>query len=117
VEQKPQDDIAQDDYWPRHRWLKRGTASAEAPDAGEDRIFGKGAPLHLVNVTINETIDGRSQVEQRDRKGIGMAIGPAALSAGVAHHLLMPSNAESTLHVFPANRASGSFRVFGDDRV
>jgi hypothetical protein len=50
--------------------------------------YKKVAPLHLVNVTINETVSGKSQIEQRDRKGLAMALGPAALSAGVTSHLL-----------------------------
>ena len=45
-----------------------------------------GGPLHLINVTLNETVGGRSQVEDRDRKGLAMAIGPAGLSIGVTHH-------------------------------
>jgi len=45
-----------------------------------------GGPLHLVNVTVNETVEGRSQVEQRDRKGTSLAFGPVGLSLGVAHH-------------------------------
>ena len=28
-----------------------------------------GGPLHVINVTLNETVGGRSQVEDRDRKG------------------------------------------------
>ncbi len=54
----------------------------------------KGAPIHLINVTINETIDGRSQIQQQDRKGIGMALGPCGMSAGVRHHLLLPFGAD-----------------------
>jgi hypothetical protein len=45
-----------------------------------------GGPLPIINVTLNETIAGRSQVEQRDRKGMNMAIGPAGVSVGVRHH-------------------------------
>jgi len=45
-----------------------------------------GGPVHLINVTVNETIDGRSQVEQRDRKGTSLAIGPGGLSVGLRHH-------------------------------
>ncbi|MCE9601435.1 MAG: hypothetical protein K8S21_04365 [Gemmatimonadetes bacterium] len=45
-----------------------------------------GGPIHLINVCINETVDGRSQLQQRDRKGLGMAIGPAGVSVGVRHH-------------------------------
>lgn len=48
-----------------------------------------GAPLHLINVTINETIDGQSQVQQQDRKGLGMALGPGGISAGVKHHMIL----------------------------
>ena len=45
-----------------------------------------GGPLHLINVTINETLDGQSGLQNLDRKGIGMAFGPAGLSVGVNHH-------------------------------
>ena len=47
-----------------------------------------GGPLHLLNVTVNETVGGESQIEYRDRKGLGMAVGPAGLSVGVRHHAL-----------------------------
>ncbi len=47
------------------------------------------APLHLINVTINETVDGRSQVQQQDRKGTGLAIGPCGMSAGIEHHAVI----------------------------
>jgi hypothetical protein len=50
---------------------------------------GNATPLHLINVTINETVDGRSQVQQRDRKGVGMALGPCGLSVGVKHHAVV----------------------------
>lgn len=43
-------------------------------------------PIHLINVTINETIDGRTQTQQRDRKGITMAVGPAGVSVSRTHH-------------------------------
>jgi len=47
-----------------------------------------GGPLHLVNVTLNETVSGESQVEQRDRKGLGMAVGPFGVSVGRRSHAL-----------------------------
>ncbi len=53
------------------------------------RWYAKGAPIHLINVTINETMDGRSQVQQQDRKGTGMALGPAGISVGVQHHAVV----------------------------
>jgi hypothetical protein len=46
-----------------------------------------GGPLHLVNVTVNETVFGASQLAQRDRKGLPMAIGPMGLSVD-RHHAL-----------------------------
>ncbi len=71
----PCDDISQARYWP-------------PPTDTKNNCCLKGAPLHLVNVTINETLDARSQVQQQDRKGIGMAIGQAGISAGVRHHVV-----------------------------
>lgn len=47
-----------------------------------------GGPLHLINVTLNETVSGLSQLEHRDRQGIPLAIGPCGLSAGVRSHAL-----------------------------
>ncbi|HEV7733577.1 MAG TPA: hypothetical protein VGR62_15530 [Candidatus Binatia bacterium] len=69
-----------------------GSRRISDPIPGDDiafanyRPFDMGGPLHLINVTINETVDGETQAEYRDRKGIGMAVGPAGLSAGVRHH-------------------------------
>jgi hypothetical protein len=56
------------------------------------QLFGKGTPLHLINCTINETIEGRSQVEQNDRKGVPLAVGPCGMSAGVRHHVVRDVN-------------------------
>lgn len=56
------------------------------PDCWTRAAYGKGAPLHLINVTINETASARAKTTLRDRKGIGMAIGPGGISAGVRHH-------------------------------
>src|SRR5208283_50461 len=93
------DDIAQEDYW-----RPKGNA-----------FWKKGAPLHLINVTVNETIDGRSQTEQRDRKGVGMAIGPAGFSLGVQHHVVIkpppPPEGQPQPHkIYPEEK--DGFRVF-----
>jgi hypothetical protein len=50
------------------------------------RPWKHGGPLHLLNVTLNETTNGSSQIEQRDRRGLGMAFGPGGISVGVQHH-------------------------------
>jgi len=103
------DDVSQEGYWPRHRWLKP-KASRTSIEEAEKEFFGKGAP------TINETLDAQSQVEQHDRKGIGMAVGPAAISVGVFDHLvLVGSRSESPLEtpfrVYP-DADSGAYRIF-----
>ncbi|MGO9453253.1 MAG: hypothetical protein ACLQDV_19745 [Candidatus Binataceae bacterium] len=93
------DDITQEEYW---RPEKAG-------------FWTKGAPLHLVNVTINETVDGSSQTEQRDRKGVGMAIGPAGFSVGVQHHVVFtnaqqaPGTEFAPVEIYPK---PGVFSVF-----
>ena len=37
------------------------------------------APLHLINVTMNQTVDPAEQLVQRDRKGKPISVGPAGL--------------------------------------
>ncbi len=45
-----------------------------------------GGPLHLINVTFNETISSKSNLENRDRQGMAFTVGPAGLSAGRQYH-------------------------------
>ncbi len=40
------------------------------------------APLHLINVTLNQTVASGSQLVQRDRKGMNVAIGPYGFAIG-----------------------------------
>jgi hypothetical protein len=47
-----------------------------------------GGPLHLINVTVDETVDPKSAIIQEDRKGMGMAVGPCGISVGLRHHSL-----------------------------
>lgn len=100
----PGDDISLDRYWP-------------PPSAGESERC-TWTPLHLVNVTVNETYDGKSQVQQQDRHGTGMAVGPAGISLGVRHHVVGPFGAETMppeVTVYPAGE--DDFRVFQYPRV
>jgi len=48
----------------------------------------KGGPLHILNATVNETISGRSNLEQKDRHGFSMALGPAGITTGRVAHAL-----------------------------
>ncbi|HEV8531499.1 MAG TPA: hypothetical protein VGT00_08795 [Methylomirabilota bacterium] len=79
---------------------------------GADKV----PPLHLINVTINETVDGKSQIEQRDRKGIGLAIGPRSFSAGIQHHAVFASHRREdrkNARIFPAaSNSAGSSPPF-----
>ncbi len=73
----------------------------------------RGGPLHLINVTFNETVSGKSQIEQRDRKGMGMALGPIGVSVGARHHALWDSKPENPprdfeqFHVFQSETSAG----------
>ncbi len=59
---------------------------------GDDLLFDHyvphrhGGPLHLINVTVNETLSGKTQIERRDRKGVIMAVSPCGLSVGKHGH-------------------------------
>jgi hypothetical protein len=79
-----------------------------------------GGPVHLINVTLNETVDGRSQVEQRDRKGLGLAVGAGGVSAGASHHALwtgeaglgLVARAVRNLRASIRRTDTGEFRIF-----
>jgi hypothetical protein len=77
-------------------------------ESAEDAIHLKGGPLHLLNVTVNETYDNATGVQRQDRKGVPLAIGPAGFSVGVRHHLLADEG-EGHL-VFP--QGTGQHSVF-----
>jgi hypothetical protein len=87
------------------------------PIAGDDigwglyRPYLQGGPLHVVNVTINETVLGESGLEQRDRKGIPMAVGPCGVSAGLRHHALWPEGGSSD-RLLPVPGTREGFHVF-----
>ncbi|MGO9058225.1 MAG: hypothetical protein ACLQU2_12710 [Candidatus Binataceae bacterium] len=92
------DDISQERYWVQPEKL----------------YYSSGAPLHLVNMTLNQTIGGESQIERRDRKGLGMAVGPSGLSVGVRHHAVYQKTSDTQtimVETFP-HPVEGAFRVF-----
>ena len=59
-----------------------------------------GGPLHLINVTVNETLSAKTQIERCDRKGLPMSVGPCGISVGTASHALW-----SFHHLRPSRRA------------
>jgi hypothetical protein len=86
--EKVRDFFARGVHGVRALFRRTPLAAHEAPPFPARSQAGKGAPLHLVNVTINETVDGRTGVQVQDRKGVPLAVGPGGLSVGVRHHLI-----------------------------
>ncbi|HSL22849.1 MAG TPA: hypothetical protein VK886_15060 [Vicinamibacterales bacterium] len=105
----PGDDMEAHEYW---------APAAVAGLSREARAWAaKNMPLHLVNVTVNETYDGQSQVQQQDRKGTGMALGPAGVSLGIRHHVIVREHARTdpgthSLRIYAYPEDPGGFRVF-----
>ena len=48
--------------------------------------FETGGPLHLINMTVNQTVDFNSQRGNRDRKGENVAVSPLGMSIGRHAH-------------------------------
>ena len=80
--------------------------------------FSKGAPLHFVDVTVNENLDNKTRLQRAERGGIGMAVGPAGISAGVRHHVvatcLGTTDPKRKVSVYPKNGET-NFRMFEYD--
>jgi len=99
------------------RWRGRGENVTEPlPGDGlsldDYRPDAAGGPLHLVNVTLNETVAGKSQVEQRDRKGLGMAVGPLAFAAGKRSHALRVPDEWRRLALKPLEASRSEYAIF-----
>lgn len=99
---------------------RRGAASITEPMRDDDLDLAAwcaapvhGAPLHLINSTLSETETDFAQTLLRDRNGIGLALGPAGVSAGVSHHALHVQTTPSWM-LAPVARAGDVFRMFGD---
>ena len=77
--------------------------SVTRPVAGDDVPHAEyhpeacGGPLHVVNVTVNETVLGKSGLEQRDRHGLSLALGPVGVSVGRETHAVFPAALEDTV--------------------
>lgn len=56
-----------------------------------------GGPLHIISTCVNETLDGISQREIRDRNGMACSIGPAGISVARRYHALWHGSNELAL--------------------
>jgi len=72
------------------------------------RPWTRGAPLHIINTTVNETLDARTKVQNQDRKGTGLALGPCGLSLGIRHHLTYGDKGE----IVSYPNGTHAYRVF-----
>ena len=73
------------------RWSAAGravtrTMADDTAGLDEYRPHECGGPLHLINITINETVRGRSQITHLDRKGQSLSVGPCGVSVARRHH-------------------------------
>jgi hypothetical protein len=59
-------------------------SAARADDITLDAYYSQGslAPLHFISTTLNQTVASGSQLVQRDRKGLSLAIGPVGFTVG-----------------------------------
>jgi choline dehydrogenase-like flavoprotein len=69
----------------------------DVSDIRNYRPHEAGGPLHLINVTINQTVDFTSQRGNRDRKGENMAVSSIGLSVGTKWHSFWSEATEPAL--------------------
>jgi hypothetical protein len=62
----------------------------DIPSIREYRPHEAGGPLHLINVTVNQTVDFTSQRGNRDRLGENLAVSCLGLSVGQKWHCAWP---------------------------
>jgi hypothetical protein len=76
----------------------------------------RGGPLHLINVTLNETVSGKSQLEQRDRKGLPMSVGTCGISVGRRDHALWVDGRRGRkLRAVSTAEGESDFQIFPKD--
>lgn len=102
------------------RWKQDGPA-IDRPHAEDDvslagyQPHACGGPLHLINVTVNESASGNSKIQQRDRKGLNMAVSPLGLSVGVSHHAVFETPGKGRSRpILPVPECQPGYRVFAE---
>jgi len=106
---------------PRRQHAKLAHRGSEM--TGDDQVtyadyfpYETGGPLHIVNATLNQTVDADSNLVQFDRKGLNLAVGPAGLSVGARNHTRWVraggDTGPRTGQVVALDTAPGRFHVF-----
>lgn len=73
------------------------TAGDDVSSVREYQPHETGGPFHLINVTLNQTVDFNSQRGNRDRKSESMAVSSLGLSIGRRWHSLWTNPTEPVL--------------------
>lgn len=68
------------------------------------RPYETGGPLHLINLTVNQTVDFTSQRGNRDRKGEAMAVSCLGVSIGKKWHSIWDETVAGQTTHSPAGR-------------
>jgi hypothetical protein len=66
-------------------------ADDDVPEIRDYRPHAAGGPLHVINVTVNQTVDFTSQRGNRDRKGENVAVSCIGMSIGYKWHSAWPA--------------------------
>ncbi len=77
-----------------------------------------GGPLHLINMTLNETVSGRTRLEYRDRKGLGMVVGPCGVTVGTHDNAVWmeAKTSEEPRCLQPVGYTKGAFHIFVESK-
>jgi len=70
----------------------------------------KGAPIHLINTCLNETLHPQMGVQQLDRKGLQLSVGPFGYCVGARHVL-------RTDYALPWRDEDAAYRVHQDTQL
>jgi hypothetical protein len=68
------------------RKARSAAEPVDGDDVARETYYASLAPLHIINVTVNQTIDPAEQLVQRDRKGKPMAVLPTGFSIDRTHY-------------------------------
>ncbi len=88
---------------------QRGAAEGDLPLA-EYQPQRHGGPVHIINCTINETVEADTGLWRPDRKGLNLAVSSHVLHCGARHHLMLR---EDRADVLAANLDANNWQLLG----
>src|SRR6266508_316412 len=94
-------------FRPEGRDVTEVMAGDDVPSIQDYRPHLAGGPLHLINVTVNQTVDFTSQRGNRDRKGENLAVSAIGLTVGERWHGAWTDRPQDPATDVPRKRPSG----------